>query len=270
MEPSVVSWTELLDGDIEKSAKLVYFKRSAPTAEQLLKISARCLWSPIVWRDNKRGKNNFLWSDFCALDFENPEVTIAKIQRDFCDSWHIISTTRNHQKQKGALPPIDRFRLILKWQRRITCAYEYRKNMERLAEWYGSDKAACDAGRIFFPSKPYAWAFDADLELQPVKGFNKPPAKVVAARQKARLRLGILSPFSRKALLFPVKMGERNDTFFKVACELARAGIEITDTENRILSSPTFEGKDSDLSNRDIVDEIKRTIGSAYKSVWKE
>lgn len=118
-------------------------------AEYMLKYA----WSPCIWRDGKREKENFLEAHFLVLDFDQPgEETLEEINHSLQDHKRIIATTRNHQKlKKGVL--CDRFRLVIPFDRPLTTLADYEYNMQlALKKWPWVDKSALDGGRFFFPS----------------------------------------------------------------------------------------------------------------------
>lgn len=111
------------------------------------------VWSPITWIGGIRRAENFNFSDWCALDFENPEYSLSQAQKDFCDCTHIIGTTENHQKSKGDASPMDRFRVVIPWSMRITNLACYTYNVSNQIKIKGADQNCADGARYFKPCK---------------------------------------------------------------------------------------------------------------------
>lgn len=110
------------------------------------------VWSPCVWRDGKRKKENFISAHFLVLDFDDVgDETMDELNHSLQDHKRIIATTKSHQIEKKGVV-CDRFRLILPFDRPITNLYEYEYNMElAIKKWWWADKNAVDAARFFFP-----------------------------------------------------------------------------------------------------------------------
>lgn len=261
----VVSWAHIPRGGIDQGVYIQYFNRVEISDERFCKLISSTIWSPIVWTNNRRLKANFEFSDYCALDFEHPDVTLTGVKKRFCDSWHILGTTRNHQKQKENNPPMDRFRLVLQWERRITCVKEYEYNTKKLADELQADIAACDGGRVFLPSQYHSHEFGDDLYVEEVLVPTNTGGNDYKYEQKYH-NAGILSPFARHALMNVIPVGSRNSTFFKVACELSRLGVSMEEAQNRIVNCPTFRQSEGGRKLENTVCQIKRSIKSAYES----
>ncbi len=130
------------------------------TMGDALRVINRNVWSPIVWSDGRRCSANFLFSDYCGLDFDDT-LTLDDAIGVFKDFRCIIATTENHRKVKNGCYA-DRFRVVIPWERRITDRAEYVHNMTAAIKEYGADQACKDAGRLFKPSVEVALLNDAD------------------------------------------------------------------------------------------------------------
>lgn len=257
-------------GDYEQDKFITDFTRVNGTPDNLIKVMLNCFWSPCVWRQNKRRVENFEFSDFCALDFETPFFTLDEAVRNFCDMWHIIGITRNHQIPKEPHGRIDRFRVLIPWEKRIEDAYTYKYNMNLLAERYESDEKATSAQHPFFHcAKIVSTNFEDDMYFMPVKEIDEDKDRLekFLKKEKNRHRKGIFSMNTQLALTREVLAGHRHSTFFKVACELARAGLDIEEIEDKILSSPTFTGTPDSSDLRKITKNVREAILDAYRYV---
>lgn len=182
-----------------------------------LHVINRGVWSPIVWGDGKRCSAGFLFSDYCGLDFDDT-LSIDEAIGIFKDYRAIIATTENHRKVKNGVYA-DRFRVIVPWERRITCRDEYVHNMTLAIKEFGADQACKDAGRLFKPSVQVALLNDADD--MPVREV---PPKAIARQAVAA---GVMPPWLR-GMIARGSDGEpgRNVAAFKIATACLRNGIE--------------------------------------------
>jgi hypothetical protein len=108
-----------------------------------------------------RNSVNFDFSDYCGLDFDDT-ISIDDAIGIFKDYRAVIATTKNHRKRKKGVIA-DRFRVIVPWERRITCRHEYVQNMTSVIKEYEADGACKDAGRFFNPSLEIVFANDNEL-----------------------------------------------------------------------------------------------------------
>lgn len=120
-------------------------------------VGTRFTWTPGVFKDGIRRKENFLWSDFVAFDVDNMGEEIYSLEqakKDWCDSIVVIGTSRSHQVSKRGQPPRDRFRIITKWEYRITDAATYEASYRAVLDRFPAfDRACADAAHCFFPHK---------------------------------------------------------------------------------------------------------------------
>ncbi len=257
-------------GDFEQDKYITQFSRVNGTPENLTKVMLNCFWSPCIWRNNQRLVANFEFADFCALDFETPFFTLTDAIRSFCDMWHIIGTTSNHQKPKDGNLAVDRFRVLIPWEQRIEDAYTYKYNMKKLAEKWDADTSATSAQHPFrVCTEIVSTNFDEDLFLMQWEEIDeeKDNLEKFLKKEKNRHRKGILSMKTQMALTEIVLPGSRHDVFFKVACELARAGLSLQEAEDKVLSSPTFSVRPDSSDLRKITKNIQEAIVDAYAYV---
>lgn len=232
-------------------------------------------WSPIIWKGGERKEKNFQTAHYVGLDFENPEVTVEGFVRSIEDCWHIVGTTRNHQKEKDGHPPVDRFRALLKFEQPITDVHDYRDTVTRLIDRHGADESCCDGARLFFPCRDIVSVqTDVDLYLEPVfKASEDAKKELELMKERHRENAafhnsnGRLSTFCRKWLLNEIPQGKRSVTCFALGKDFCMAGIDYEDAVYRILCSPTY-------ANQNLPDEILKKIRSqvyyGYRAVYKE
>lgn len=226
-------------------------------------VMQRYIWSPIVWKDGLRKRVNFLHADYCALDFDSPEIAMQDVIRMFVDVPHIIGPTRNHRKPKKNQVACDRFRVLLPFERRITDLDEYEYNMGLYIKKYGSDESCNDGARIYWQCQSIASIITEGPESLDV--FKCPPKDKFAKHRAHQARLnsiGIMSTFAQKWLSTVIPSGQRNNICFALGCDLARAGLTYEDALSRVLMSPTY--KDMVLDDA-LITEIRRCITNGFE-----
>lgn len=229
-------------------------------------------WSPILWKDGQRLEKNFIRARFAALDFENPEVSMDSVLNDYSDSWHILGTTRNHQKWKGDQAPCDRFRLLLRFENAISDLQEFKYNMKCLAESKGADEKCVDGARILFPCTEIVSVLSEDGVFdEPVRSAPLPEAvqarrEVYVDRAAFHNSYGRLSSFCMRWLSNEIPEGIRNNTCMRLGCDLYRANVPYEEAVQKILASPTY--RDRELSHS-LIDEIYGAVRNGYNAAEK-
>ena len=112
----------------------------------------RNCWSPIIWEGGDRQQSSFLYSCFCALDFDSPDFDIhdADLFVKKANLAAMIGTTKSHMKDKGGVT-CHRFRLVIPWSTVIRNLDLYRQNMSFYVDTLKADRACKDGARFFFP-----------------------------------------------------------------------------------------------------------------------
>lgn len=192
-------------------------------------------WSPIVWKNNQAKTENFLYSDFLALDFDQPgEETIETINHSLQDHRRIIATTKSHQVLKKNIT-CDRYRLIIPFTERITNYSDYRHTYQQALKKYDwADKSCLDGARFFYPSKNI---FVIDRESEYSWEVSKQPVTSVTEEIKTptgRIPLWCLDFINHGV----VKCESRNMKVFAVARELFFQGFSENDVRRILLRSP--------------------------------
>lgn len=207
----------------------------------LQKVIIECAWSPIVWKNNYAKTDNFISSDFLALDFDEPgEETLNEINNALSDHKRIIATTKSHQKDKNGVT-CDRFRLIIPFAERITDYRTYRATYQKaLVRFPWADKSCLDGARFFFPSKELL-IFDRESEykwdiIDPAIAFldASEPTVFTPGPVNGKIPLWCLRFINDGE----VHCNSRNLKVFSVARELFRQGFSESDTRRLILKAP--------------------------------
>ena len=224
----------------------------------LKRAIVKVAWSPIVFFEAKRSTENFAFSDFLALDFDDG-ATMQEIAENFRDSTFLIGTTKNHMCDKSGVIA-ERFRLVVPWERRITNRDEYVASVSYYIKKYSSDEQCKDAARLFFPCREitYFQDFSPDLESANVTSAPEPP-KHYEPKYDAITGNRIMP---RNVFMF-LTVGDffgggRNISCFITAKELRDGGLKQSEAIAVINKSPFDRTGFPDR-------EIETAVRSAYK-----
>ncbi len=226
---------------------------------------SRCIngfvWSGIVWKEGARRQDAFDFADWCVLDFDSGEMSLAEASKLFCDMTHIIGTTKSHQVEKAGYA-CDRFRVAIRFERRITSSRDYVYTMKQLIDHYPIDAQATDAARYFFPCKNIV-SINDDGYVQKVEEAPENWGRPNYERFALYTRTGVMPSLARWALSYPVPIGKRNKTWFRITKDLLRIGMSPDEILARIAVSPTYKG-------RGLEKNVPGTVESAVKAVAME
>lgn len=175
------------------------FQEIEESFEAVAKILLYNNWSCSNFKDGHRNKQNFVEAQHIALDFDNG-LTLLQAKERFKDYWHIISTTRNHQKPKNSIT-CDRFRVILKLEDLVTDAATFEETYLELLKWNPeSDTQTKDCSRFFYRSNTIEVC---NFEGSKIKIY-KPKAQVISIQKSFREPS---SDDGRRARAYIKKMG---------------------------------------------------------------
>ncbi len=232
--------------------------------ERIAKGITGYVWSPCVWRDGVRRQEHFLRADWCVLDFDSGEMTVADACNAFCDTIHLIGTTRSHGIDKGG-HTCDRFRVAIKFTQSITNLRDYRYTMSKMVRRYPVDQQPKDGARFFFPCTEVIQSASEGYTEDPLEAhdsFERPNF----ARMEVYKRIGAIPPKARWALVNVMPIGERNTTWFWVAKELRYVGRSLDQIMSCIVNSATYAGKVS----HDLASEIEQCVINGIKNAEAE
>jgi hypothetical protein len=210
-------------------------------------------WSPIIWEGNERKSKNFLEAGYCCLDCDEgyslaEVISFLKEKRLF----YVITTTKSHQKQKGEFPPRDRYRIVLKFSRKITSLDEYKDNMRALIKLFRADRAF-DGARCFQPSTYHSSSAGEKVLVKPytVKTYD-PQNTYLKSRYQMFGKLPTrIERFLEYGELFS---NGRNTTIYSAAKTLSTLGMCYNEIVSRIKNAP-FSRRD--FTDKEIEDAVK-------------
>jgi hypothetical protein len=211
-------------------------------------------WSPVVFKDGRRKRANFLSSSLVALDFDSGEWSCGDAVKyaELHNYMAVVATTKSHSVAKDGKPACDRFRLVIAAEK-TTSLDDYEYTMKRFMFETPADKACKDGGRFFFPCKSVYWTkFEGTL----AQWSPCPYEDTAAGREEAYgtvdeddMRNLVTLPHYVWTYIVRGAASERHKAAYMVACELTKRGF----TEEEIMTllkrhrSPLLdigEGKD--------------------------
>lgn len=208
-------------------------------------------WSPSTFKNNYRKKDNFECTQLIVLDVDDGP-NIDEAFKLFCDYKNIIAPTKSHQIEKNGII-CDRYRVILFLESGI------RDNNTFSATWqslYNNfpfiDKACKDSSRFFYKSQ---YVYKANIEGKLISVTEAPIKKYDNTVHNFK---GYYPPSYLYAKNWGIPQGRRNDTIFRISCELFRCGYsvdEVFDLINTITDLPE--------------QEVNITVRSASRAILK-
>lgn len=245
----------------------VHFKsREFNSFDKLKSVILKLPYSFGIYDKNYRNIKNFKKAYCVGLDFDEG-VTLKQAKEMFKAYQYIISTTRNHQKEKNGKPACDRFRVILFLEKPVVGAEAY------YAVWYQLynkfpqiDKACKDPSRYFYPSvKIYAdQKKGMKVKLEPVALVKKKPKPEEIddsdhSSTKSEVKLGELSKRTLKFFNFGASKGYRHHELYAASRDAHQQGYSEEWFLQQIQRLVNNTGDDSFLD-----DGAKQAIADAF------
>ena len=224
----------------------------ASSMTHLATIVSDKVWSNCVWNYCRRISTEFKESYFLALDFDSPETTLLQAIKEWCDTRHVIGTTKSHGKEKHGIV-CDRFRIIAPWSETIFSLNTFKQNQKRCIKLYNSDPACSGAAQLYFPCKDIVSVNEEGY------GVDVVPEKLWPKKIKSHKPLAVSWAVRYTLESETVPAGSRNNRFFAVAIHLFECGMDEERIIGLILDSPTYRGQN-------VEKEIAATVKSAAKT----
>lgn len=219
------------------------------------------MWSPIIWERGIRAQRYFKAALWCVLDFDDGQLSLDQALRLWCDSTHIIGTTKNHRLPKNGIS-CDRFRVAVRFERPITDLRVYRYTMTEIMQKHPCDTSCKDGARYFFPCSEIISVGDEEGYKEDVRS-DVPEyfERVNKDKYREMAKAGMIPQRVKNHLRDPPKKGKRNTTVYGIGKDLAMVGWDLERTKALILQCGHF-----DLSAQ----EICRALENGHKSGLEE
>lgn len=234
------------------SSHTKFSNHTIKTLRDIADIATKSVWSPIVWRNGERKSENFLFSDYCVLDFDS-SMQLPEAYDAFKDFQCFIATTASHQKRKNGHIS-DRFRVIIPWEKRIESLNLFRGNMQKLIADYEADEACKDGGRLYKASPVIVFVNEGetmpveDLQVKEYRDNVIPlePPKIMPGWLQDKINRGVCGNEGRNA------------AGFKIAASMFRQGYSETEV---------FFGLKRSFGVNELSDRELRSITKSAKKI---
>lgn len=175
--------------------KKIFKPQDVGSLHELGDIITRTNWSCGTFKDNHRNIENFISSNFMALDIDEG-CSIEEAARRLKPYSHIIAPSKSHKREKNGVIA-DRFRIVVVLDEEVNNKDDYYQTYAELMKLFPeADKACKDPSRFFYPSKEiYSVQVNKD-RIKPKKyvppSSDKPPIAVAKKGQLSRPTLDFL------------------------------------------------------------------------------
>lgn len=230
--------------DAEQSDPARLHKKWTTTHSTIASHITHCPWSPIVWAGGTRSKKNFLGTELAVLDVDNDwQLADAVDYVRRIEAWCLIGTTKSHT------PEHHRFRLIMRWQRRIEDVSLYEQNLQRFIKTTPADRACGDGARFYFPCREIVYRQNGRaLPVLSPRPAPRPTPTYTGSDD--------VPPWMADELRAGIPEGRRNRTAFRFAIHLAERKVAQADAREILapIVSPGFTAR-----------ELEKAIWSGYR-----
>jgi hypothetical protein len=234
--------------------------------DQFLEIALSKNWSPSVFKDDYRNKENFERAECIALDIDNDEpikMTLDEAKKVFKDYKHLIMPSKSHRKEKNGEVK-DRFRVLLFLTRPIDNEQEYYSTWHELQRlWPAIDPSCKDPSRFYYPSTECVSKNLNGTKIEPVvpvEDFTEETQPEIDLTEV--LEQGELSRKTYKFMMEGARPGNRHRELYKAARDYHQNNYSqekfIADMEDMIKRTGNWA--QSGLSAKDVA-----TVDDAFR-----
>jgi hypothetical protein len=197
--------------------------------EQLALLTTGGMWSPFDYGGLSRKSANFRSTALLVLDVDrSPFPDDASFIDDFRAFKHIITTTRNHlrDKETGGDSLVRRYRVILELDSPITDEKQYKAVYASiLAQFPYCDQQVTDTARFFYPGVSILSIQEAGKQVQSVIEMPRGQSQILPERPGNALILGKLARSTQEFLASGAEQGTWNGRLFKAAIDANEQGM---------------------------------------------
>ena len=221
--------------------------------EHLSGIIATSVWSPIIWTGGMRAKKNFKSAEYLALDFDDGKWDL-KAAKKWCKENEytcIIGTSKSHRKEKTTAsghtqPAVDRFRLVVPFEKPLTDRQLYEYNMRRIMRNIPCDPSCKHGGRFFYPCKEIiyvkeGYTFRPEYKISGDELTEQQVVDIVHTRSSRYAEAGIMPASILMSIKHGTEPGGRHTQCYKIGAELFHYGYDIEQITAIVLRGPLRE-----------------------------
>ena len=147
--------------------------RDVNNVEDLQSLILNYVWTPAIYKNDRRANENFLGATHIGIDVDNalPLTQAIEMVKDW-QVFALIGLTKSHQLPKGSEAPCDRYRVVLRASSVCTDSYQYEYNLRLYMKAFCGDKSCKDPARLFNPCRSIAFVnngMTVDWQIAPPK-----------------------------------------------------------------------------------------------------
>lgn len=235
----------------------------------LRNVVTQCVWSSVIYTNNKRGKAHFQTSYCFGLDLDNtkkPLITQAQFAQDLrtLGYTYILTNSKSHRIAKHGIVA-DRCRAILFFSSPITSLAIYEATVKHITSQLAYlDQVTVDGARLWFPSTGYVETWEGKF-VEAVQ-VTRTDTGLLQRGNEAGFALkddskGKLSYKTLEFLEHGIGNGEWNPRLYAAAMDFNQQGYTKYEAYEhfRSMKNSYFSGT---LDKKDVT-----TIESAFKAV---
>lgn len=199
------------------------------TLGELISIVEKFAYSPAIFKNNARSKENFISCDIIGLDFDGGCSIVDIIERtEQLGFTALLSTTKSHRVEKNGITS-DRFRVLFPLKDTIKDSAIFEATWVRLYKLYPeADKACKNCDRYFAPSMQYKYI--NGVWLEPSIPTTAPATPIAPSNKTNGLPISENLTLTRDTTHFMANAhtglpGEFNSTLNKASYAIARSGM---------------------------------------------
>lgn len=217
-------------------------------------------FSPCVWQDGVRARDNFLFCKLCVLDVDIG-MSVESAIEIFKKHWCIIAASRNHKKIKDGRWA-ERFRVILMFDDFIIEREHFEYNMQYYTRYFDTDIKAKDAARFYFPCTEILYAGAGEPGFVHLPTLSVPKNERAAAREKRETEINKIIGSKQPTNYMrefdttgAYTEGGRNDRIYKQAMHMTLKDFDLEAIIEYCRNKTNLTDK-----------EVKATCQSAYNT----
>jgi hypothetical protein len=236
----------MFNSDLKNIGKAACYARNwrgkvAPTISEVSQIILKYPNSPCMWAGGVRKKDNFRYSEWLMLDFDEG-LSLNEAKEIFQPYLHLIATTKSHQiEKKGKIE--DRFRVVIKLDKTLSTAQDYEATVRKYVSKWGADTACVDAAHFFWPCREVVQMQYMGVVLPTVDAEQIQERRDAAEKKRKKnwdmvYRTDkVIPPRVQNRLTYGVADGCRNIACYGIGADLGYLGFSFEEIFSLVMSS---------------------------------
>lgn len=226
-----------------------------PDSAALANFITTRVWSPIVYKNNHRKKENFESAGWLGFDVDRglPLEKAIALVKDW-EVFAMIGTTRSHQKDKVTAagkvdPACDRYRIVFRMSELCTSLEQFEYNVKLYLPVLCGDTSCRDGGRLFLPCSEIVFVNEGnDIDWQKVPKnhkkveFQQSDARRIEQHKRDQtVPLWVLRKVGDGVPMGGGGLPGRHTACYAIGLELTQLGYSIDEIATFIMTGPLNE-----------------------------